>query len=81
LNKAKTHQENLSKAKDALGLEHSAESSALSGCLEEMTDLKSVWEAVSKPYDQPEDIKETIWSSAVMRKVRRALDDLLAETR
>jgi dynein heavy chain 1, cytosolic len=81
LNKAKTHQENLIKAKDALGLEHTAESSALSECLEELTDLKTVWEAVRKPYDQLEEIKETIWSSAVMRKVRRALDDLLAEMR
>jgi dynein heavy chain 1, cytosolic len=81
LNKAKSHQENLIKAKDALRLEHTAESNALSECLEELTDLKSVWEAVSKPYDQLEDIKETIWSSAVMRKVRRALDDLLAEMR
>jgi dynein heavy chain 1 len=67
LNKAKTHQENLVKAKDALGLEHTAESSALSECLEELTDLKSVWKAVSKPYDQLEDIKETVWSSAVIR--------------
>jgi hypothetical protein len=67
LNKAKTHQENLIKAKDALGLEHTAESSALSECLEELTDLKCVWEAVSKRYEQLEDFKETIWSSAVMQ--------------
>jgi dynein heavy chain 1, cytosolic len=81
LNKAKNHQENLVKAKDALGLEHTAESSALSECLEELVDLKSVWEAVSKPHDQLQEIKDTNWSSAVMRKIRRALDDLLAEMR
>ncbi|KAG7353523.1 dynein family protein [Nitzschia inconspicua] len=81
LNKAKTHQENLIKAKDALGLEHTAESSALLECLEELADLKSVWEAVSKPHDQLQEIKDTNWSSAVMRKIRRALDDLLAEMR
>jgi hypothetical protein len=52
LNKTKTHQENLIKAKDGLGLEHTAESSALSEGLEELTDLKSVSEAVSKPYYQ-----------------------------
>jgi dynein heavy chain 1 len=81
LNKAKTHQENLVKAKDALGLEHTAQSDALAECLEELLDLKSVWEAVSKPHDQLQEIKETNWSSAVMRKIRRALDDLLAEMR
>ena len=81
LNKAKTHQENLVKAKDALRLEHTAESNAIAECLEEVSALKEVWEAVMKPYDQLVEIKETPWSSAVMRKIRRALDDLLAEMR
>ena len=81
LNKAKTHQENLVRAKDALGLEHTAESNALTECVEELVDLKEVWDAVSKPHDQLQVIKDTLWSSAVMRKVRRALDDLLAEMR
>ena len=81
LNKAKTHQENLVRAKDALGLEHTAEGNAVSECVEELIELKEVWEAVSKPFDQLHDIKEMPWSSAVMRKIRRALDDLLAEMR
>lgn len=81
LNKAKTHQENLVKAKDSLGLEHTAEGNAVAECLEELSALKEVWEAVVKPYDQLLEIKETSWSSAVMRKIRRALDDLLAEMR
>jgi dynein heavy chain 1 len=81
LNKAKTHQDNLIKAKDALRLEHTAESNDLSECLEELSDLKEVWEAVMKPSDELQKIKDTPWSSAVMRKVRRALDDLLAEMR
>ncbi|KAL3939676.1 MAG: hypothetical protein SGBAC_005637 [Bacillariaceae sp.] len=81
LNKAKTHQENLVKAKDALGLEHTAESNAISECLEELMALKEVWEAVMKPHDKLQEIKETPWSTAVMRKIRRALDDLLAEMR
>jgi dynein heavy chain 1, cytosolic len=38
-------------------------------------------EAGRKPYDQLEKIKETIWSIAVMCKVRRSLDDLRAEMR
>lgn len=81
LNKAKTHQENLVKAKDALGLEHTVESNAIVECLEELIALKEVWEAVMKPHEQLQEIKETPWSSAVMRKIRRALDDLLAEMR
>jgi dynein heavy chain 1 len=81
MNKAKTHQQNLVMAKDALGLEHTAENNAIAECLEELIDLKSVWEAVSKPHEQLQDIKDTLWSSAVMRKIRRALDDLLAEMR
>lgn len=81
LNKANKHQENLVKAKDALGLEHTVEGNAISECLEEVTDLKEVWEAVMKPFEELREIKEMAWSSVVMRKVRRALDDLLAEMR
>ena len=81
LNKAQTHQENLVKAKDALGLEHTAESNAITECLEEVIALKEVWEAVMKPHEQLQEIKETPWATAVMRKIRRALDDLLAEMR
>lgn len=81
LNKANTHQENLIKAKDALRLEHVAESSALSECLEELRDLKEVWEAIMKPADTLQEIKDTQWSTVVMRKIKRSLDDLLAEMR
>lgn len=81
LQKASTHQENLAKAKDALGLEHTAEGNAIAECLEEVDDLKEVWDAVMKPSEQLQEIKETTWSAAVMRKIRRALDDLLAEMR
>lgn len=81
LKKADAHQENLIKAKDALGLEHSVESNPFSECLDELSDLKEVWQAVMKPYEELQQVKDTPWSSAVMRKVKRALDDLLAEMR
>ena len=81
LKKAQSHQENLVRAKDALGLEHTAESNAVSECVEELDDLKEVWTAVSKPYDKLLVIKDQSWASAIMRKVRRSLDDLLAEMR
>jgi dynein heavy chain 1 len=81
LKRAQTHQENLVRAKDALGLEHTAESNAISECVEELDDLKEVWGAISKPHDKLQNIKDQSWSAAIMRKVRRALDDLLAEMR
>jgi dynein heavy chain 1 len=81
LKKANTNQENLIKAKDALGLEHSSETNVLSECIDELSDLKEVWQAVLKPFEELQKVKDTPWSSAVMRKVRRSLDDLLAEMR
>ena len=62
-------------------MEHTAESNAVSECVEELDDLKEVWTAVSKPYDKLLVIKDQSWASAIMRKVRRSLDDLLAEMR
>lgn len=81
MKKAKLDHENLIKAKDALGLEHSVDGSALSQCLDELSDLKEVWEAMMKPFSKLEDIKETVFASAVMRKLRGALEYLLAEMR
>ena len=81
MKKANLDHENLIKAKDALGLEHTVEGNAIGECLNELADLKEVWEAVMKPYTVLEEIKETLWTSAVMRKIRRSLDDLLVEMR
>ena len=81
LKKANLDSQNLVKAKDALGLDHSVEGSALSECIVELSDLKELWEAVMKPHESLDRIKDTNWSSAVMRKIRRDLDDLLTEMR
>jgi dynein heavy chain 1 len=81
MKKAKLDHENLIKAKDALGLEQVVEGSPISEALDELTDLKEVWEAMLKPFETLEEIKEIVFASAVMRKVRRSLDDLLAEMR
>lgn len=81
MNKAHVHQENLVRAKDALGLEHTMESNEVVECLNELSDLKEVWEAMMEPHSTLEQIKDTPWSSAVMRKIRRGLDDLLATMR
>jgi dynein heavy chain 1 len=78
---AHVHQDNLVRAKDALGLEHTMESNEVVECLNELSDLKEVWEAMLEPHSALEQIKDTPWSTAVMRKIRRGLDDLLAAMR
>ena len=69
------------RAKDALGLESVMENTRVVECLSELADLKEVWDALMEPFQTLEGIKDTSWSSAVMRKVRRGLDDLLATMR
>jgi dynein heavy chain 1 len=81
MKKASLDQEKLVRAKDALGLDHEVEGSAISEALEELADLKEVWESIAKPYDTLEELKQTVFSSAEIRKVRRSLDDLLLELR
>jgi dynein heavy chain 1 len=81
MKKAQVHQENLVRAKDALGLEHAMESNEIGECLNELSDLKEVWEAMLEPYGTLEEIKDSPWSTAVMRKIKRGLDDLLATMR
>jgi dynein heavy chain 1, cytosolic len=81
MKKAHVHEENLVSAKDALGLDHSLESTAVVEALNELADLKEVWEAIMGPFETLEQIKDTPWATAVMRKVRRGLDDLLASMR
>lgn len=81
LKKEKLDNENLVKAKDALAIQHVSEGAVVSEALDELSDLKEVWEAIMKPYENLDEIKEVVFASALMRKVRRSLDDLLAEMR
>ena len=81
MKKAQLDQQLAKKAKDALGLDAGPSSAEISSCLDEVFDLKEVWEAVSKPFSALVDVKETIWANAVMRKVRKTLDDLLIDLR
>ena len=81
MKKAKIDHENLTKAKDALCLTAGVVSSDISDCLDEIRDLAEVWEAVSKPYTALLDLKDSLWATAVMRKIRKALDDLMIDLR
>jgi dynein heavy chain 1, cytosolic len=81
LKNANVHRENLVRAKDALGLEHVVDSTEVIDRISELSDLKEVWESVKAPYGDLESIKDTPWTTAAMRKVKRSLDDLLAGMR
>lgn len=81
MKKAQLDQQLAKKAKDALGLDAGPSSAEISSCLDEVFDLKEVWEAVSKPFSSLVDVKDTIWANAVMRNVRKTLDDLLIDLR
>lgn len=60
MKKAHVHQENLIRAKDALSLEHSVEGTEVIESLNELADLKEVWEAMMEPFTELEKIKETV---------------------
>lgn len=78
---AHVHQENLARAKDALDLEHTAERTEIIDAVNELAELKEVWEAMLDPFNELEKVKDTPWATVVMRKVKRSLDDLLASIR
>ena len=81
MKKAQLDQENLSKAKYALEMDAGPSDDRFSRCLDEVFDLVEVWESVSKPYKALLELQDTLWATAVMRKVRKTLDDLLIELR
>lgn len=60
MKKAHVHQDNLIRAKDALGLEHTVESTEVMENLNELSDLKEVWESMMEPYTELEKIKNTV---------------------
>jgi len=81
LNQAQVHEENLVRAKDALGLDRSGGTNRVATALNELADLKEVWDAIVTPYEALEKIKGTKWSTVVMRKVKRSIEDILASMR
>jgi dynein heavy chain 1 len=78
MKKAKTDDENLIKAKDALGLDAAMSNSDISSCFQELLDLKEVWNAMSGPYEQLNEVKEIPWATVVTRKMRKQLEDILS---
>ncbi|KAF2682234.1 cytoplasmic dynein-like protein 1 heavy chain 1 [Lentithecium fluviatile CBS 122367] len=80
LNQLQTESENLSKAKEALGLP-SSPGNALKAVLEEVHDFKSVWSSLATIWSSIDDLRETLWNSIQPRKLRINLDNLLKMTK
>ena len=74
--------EMVSKAKEALDLPASSQSSsALPQILEEVQDFMSVWAALSTIWKSLNDLRETLWTSIQPRKLRQAIDGLIKMTK
>ncbi|KAJ5945842.1 hypothetical protein N7454_002681 [Penicillium verhagenii] len=72
--------EMVSKAKEALDLPVSSESS-LPAILEEVQDFMSVWAALSTIWKSLNDLRDGLWTSVQPRKLRQALDGLIKMTK
>ncbi|KAF3061368.1 Dynein heavy chain, cytoplasmic [Daldinia childiae] len=70
----------VSKAKEALDLPASPESS-LSIILEEVQDFKSVWAGLSTIWKSLNELREILWSSVQPRKIRSSIDGLIKMTK
>ncbi|KAJ2847645.1 dynein heavy chain, partial [Coemansia erecta] len=72
--------EQVCRAKEALDMDISRDE-RLTPVREEANDLKSVWAALSGIWREVNGLRETLWVSVVVRKVRQQLDALLADSK
>ena len=77
---AESEYNTVAKAKEALDLHQSPPNPVLP-LLDELQDFKSVWTALSKIWESLRDLRDTLWTSVVPRKVRQNLDGLVAITK
>ncbi|KAA8652525.1 dynein heavy chain [Aspergillus tanneri] len=70
----------VSKAKEALDLPASAESS-LPSIIEEVQDFMSVWAALSTIWKSLNDLRDMLWTSVQPRKLRQSIDGLIKMTK
>ncbi|KAF9586482.1 hypothetical protein BGW38_004001 [Lunasporangiospora selenospora] len=68
------------RAKEALDLDLAMDD-RLEPVLEELRDLKSVWTSLAKIWQSIYEIKDTLWSTVVPRKIRSQLDALMNSTK
>ncbi|KGO60550.1 Dynein heavy chain, domain-2 [Penicillium expansum] len=72
--------EMVSKAKEALDLPPSSQSS-LPPILEEVQDFMSVWAALATIWNSLNDLRDGLWTSVQPRKLRQSLDNLIKMTK
>lgn len=81
LNRLKEDRDNIVKAKEALELSDPAHPSPhadrLRVAMEELHDLKSVWNALKPLYTEVDELKEKPWLSVQPKKLRQQIDGLL----
>ncbi|PIA14754.1 hypothetical protein COEREDRAFT_46106 [Coemansia reversa NRRL 1564] len=68
------------RAKEALDMD-ARRDDRLTPVQEEVSDLKSVWTALSGVWREINELRETPWASVVVRKVRQQLDRYLSESK
>ncbi|RKP12335.1 dync1h1 protein, partial [Piptocephalis cylindrospora] len=69
------------RAKGALDLEGQDDGARLTAVLEELRDLQGVWRALSEVWARIGEMRETLWSVVVPRKLRQQLEGLLQQTK
>lgn len=80
MKKAQRDEDNLIKAKGALGLDASVRNNNIISCLAELVDLKEVWQYISKSFSLLQEIKGTLFSNGNVRKIRQQLEDIMSGT-
>ncbi|KAI1853296.1 hypothetical protein JX266_002002 [Neoarthrinium moseri] len=80
INKLQEEFEMVAKAKEALDLPASQETS-LGIILEEVHDFQSVWAALSTIWNSLNELGETLWPSVQPRKIRTSIDGLIKMTK
>ncbi|KAF9161045.1 hypothetical protein DFQ26_004928 [Actinomortierella ambigua] len=68
------------RAKEALDLDLTT-NDRLEPVLEELRDLKAVWSSLAKTWQSIYEIRDTLWSTVVPRKIRNQLDALVNATK
>jgi dynein heavy chain 1 len=80
LTQLKEESEMVSKAKEALDIAAGGDN-VLAAILEEVQDFKSVWSALSTIWKSLNDLRDTLWSSVITRKIRQGLEGLINMTK
>ncbi|EFR03217.1 protein kinase subdomain-containing protein [Nannizzia gypsea CBS 118893] len=80
LEKLQSESEMVSKAKEALDLPSSPETT-LAAILEEVQDFMAVWAALSTIWKSLNELRDTLWNSIQPRKLRQSLDGLIKMTK